>query len=53
MPLAKVGGITDRDVHLPHAPDAVIIAFNVLPDEKARQLARRLVAQLRCYDIIY
>lgn len=51
--LATVGGITEGDVHLAHASDAVIIGFNVVPDERARQLAERLGVQIRRYDIIY
>ena len=33
---ATVGGITEADVHLADASDAVIIGFTVVPDEKAR-----------------
>jgi len=51
--LASVGGITEGDVHLADASDAVIIGFNVVPDEKARELADRLGVQVRRYDIIY
>jgi translation initiation factor IF-2 len=50
---ATVGGISEADVHLAHASDAVIIGFNVVPDEKARVLAERLGVQIRRYDIIY
>ncbi len=50
---AMVGGITEADVHLAHASDAVIIGFNVVPDEGARSLADRVGVQVRRYDIIY
>ncbi len=50
---AMVGGITEADVHLAHASDAIIIGFNVVPDEGARGLADRLGVQVRRYDIIY
>jgi translation initiation factor IF-2 len=50
---ATVGGVTEADVHLADASDAVIIGFNVVPDEKARVLAERKGVQIRRYDIIY
>lgn len=50
---ATVGGVTEADVHLADASDAVIIAFNVVPDEGARQLAEQRGVQIRRYDIIY
>jgi translation initiation factor IF-2 len=50
---ATVGGISEADVHLADASDAVIIGFNVVPDEKARLLAERKGVQIRRYDIIY
>ena len=50
---ATVGGITEADVHLADASDAVIIGFNVVPDEKARILAESRGVQIRRYDIIY
>jgi len=50
---ATVGGITEADVHLADASDAVIIGFSVVPDEAARQLADALGVQIRRYDIIY
>jgi len=51
--MATVGGITEGDVHLADASDAVIIGFNVVPDEKARALAEQCGVQIRRYDIIY
>jgi translation initiation factor IF-2 len=50
---ATVGGITEADVHLADASDAVIIGFNVVPDEQARVLAEQRGVQIRRYDIIY
>ena len=50
---ATVGGVTEADVHLADASDAVIIGFNVVPDERARTLAEQLGVQVRRYDIIY
>lgn len=50
---ATVGGISEADVHLAHASDAVIIGFSVVPDEGARSLAEKLGVQIRRYDIIY
>jgi translation initiation factor IF-2 len=49
----SVGGITEADVTLAHASDAIIIGFNVVPDEKARSLAERTGVQIRRYDVIY
>ncbi len=50
---AMVGGVSEADVALADASDAVIIAFNVVPDERARSLAEDLGVQVRRYDIIY
>jgi translation initiation factor IF-2 len=50
---ATVGGISEADVHLADASDAIIIGFNVVPDEGARALAERTGVQVRRYDIIY
>jgi translation initiation factor IF-2 len=50
---ATVGGVSEADVHLADASDAVIIGFNVVPDEGARNLAERKGVQVRRYDIIY
>jgi translation initiation factor IF-2 len=50
---ATVGGITEADVHLADASEAVIIGFNVVPDEGARVLADQRGVQIRRYDIIY
>jgi len=50
---ATVGGITEADVHLADASDAIIIGFNVVPDENARTLAEARGVQVRRYEIIY
>jgi translation initiation factor IF-2 len=50
---ATVGGITEADVHLADASDAIIIGFNVVPDENARNLAEDRGVQIRRYEIIY
>ena len=50
---ATVGGVSEADVHLADASDAVIIGFTVVPDEGARVLADQLGVQIRRYDIIY
>jgi translation initiation factor IF-2 len=50
---ASVGGVSVGDVTLAHASDAVIISFNVVPDEAARVLADERQVEIRRYDIIY
>jgi translation initiation factor IF-2 len=50
---ATVGGISEADVYLADASDAIIVGFNVVPDENARVMAERKKIQIRRYDIIY
>ncbi|MFK7734642.1 MAG: translation initiation factor IF-2 [Pirellulaceae bacterium] len=50
---ASVGGITVADVTLASASEAVIVGFNVIPDEAARTLADDRKVEVRRYDIIY
>ena len=50
---ASVGGVTEADVHLADASDAIIVGFNVTPDEGARALAESKKIQIRRYDVIY
>ena len=49
----SVGGVTLADVTLASASDAVIAAFNVIPDEQARALADERDVEIRRYDVIY
>lgn len=49
----SVGGVTVGDVHLANASNAVIIGFNVIPDEAARSLAEEYQIEIRRYDVIY
>lgn len=49
----SVGGITVADVTLASASQAVIVGFNVIPDEAARGLADDRNVEIRRYDIIY
>jgi len=48
-----VGPITESDVLLASASDAVIIGFNVRPAGNARQLADKEEIDVRTYSIIY
>jgi translation initiation factor IF-2 len=48
-----VGAITENDVNLASASDAIIIGFNVRPEGKARELAEREGIDVRYYSIIY
>lgn len=48
-----VGAITESDVLLASASDAVIIGFNVRPAGNARQLADKEEIDIRTYSIIY
>jgi len=48
-----VGQITDSDVLLASASDAIIIGFNVRPSSSARHLAEQEQVQIKTYSIIY
>jgi translation initiation factor IF-2 len=48
-----VGAITENDVTLAKASDAVIIGFNVRPEGKSRELADRERVDVRYYSVIY
>ena len=48
-----VGGISESDVLLALASNAIIIGFHVRPNLKARQLAQQENLDIRLYNIIY
>lgn len=48
-----VGGITETDVMLASASNAIIIGFNVRPDANARKAADNQQIDLRLYRVIY
>ena len=47
------GGITESDVLLASASEAIVIGFNVGTEPSAERLAHRLGVQIRHYQIIY
>ena len=48
-----VGGITENDVNLASASNALVIGFNVRPSAEARTLAEREGVDIRTYRVIY
>lgn len=48
-----VGAVSESDVLLAAASNAIIIAFNVTPDGRARETAAREKVDIRQYNIIY
>jgi translation initiation factor IF-2 len=48
-----VGAITESDVLLAAASDAIIIGFQVSPDPRARELAAQEKVDIRRYEVIY
>ncbi|MDQ3974617.1 MAG: translation initiation factor IF-2, partial [Actinomycetota bacterium] len=48
-----VGAVTENDVSLAEASDAIIIAFNVRPEANARQAIEETGVDLRPYSVIY
>uniref|UniRef100_UPI002610656D translation initiation factor IF-2 n=1 Tax=Solidesulfovibrio sp. TaxID=2910990 RepID=UPI002610656D len=47
------GAITESDILLASASDAIIIGFNVRPTIKVKEMAERESVDIRFYDIIY
>jgi translation initiation factor IF-2 len=48
-----VGAITENDINLAKASEAVILGFNVRPEGNARELAEREHVDIRYYSVIY
>ncbi len=48
-----VGGISESDVLLASASDAIIVGFHVRPNLNARKLAESLKVDIRLYNVIY
>jgi translation initiation factor IF-2 len=48
-----VGGITESDINLAAASDAVVLGFNVRPVGEAAQVADREGVEIRTYSVIY
>jgi translation initiation factor IF-2 len=50
---SAAGGITEDDVSLAMASNAIVVGFNVRPDKQARELADREGVDIRLYRVIY
>ncbi|HEX4071230.1 MAG TPA: translation initiation factor IF-2 [Planctomycetaceae bacterium] len=48
-----VGGVNESDVALAEASGAIVIAFHVVPEERARAMAERDGVDIRRFEIIY
>ncbi|HWB21257.1 MAG TPA: translation initiation factor IF-2 [Gaiellaceae bacterium] len=48
-----VGGITENDINLAAASNAMVVGFNVRPSSEARALAERQGIEIRQYRVIY
>jgi translation initiation factor IF-2 len=51
--LAGVGAITPNDVNLASASNAVLIGFNIRPDETVKRLSENEQVDIRFYNVIY
>jgi translation initiation factor IF-2 len=50
---AAVGAVSEADVHLAKASQALIIGFHVVAEDRAQQLADQLGVEIRSYRVIY
>lgn len=48
-----IGGITESDIMLASAANAIVIGFNVRPEAKAKKLAEQEGVDIRFYKVIY
>ncbi len=51
--LSDIGMITETDVNLAKASNAVLVAFNVKPTKEAKKLAEQVKINISSYNIIY
>ncbi len=50
---SSVGAITESDIVLSHASNAIIIGFNIRPNNSIKDYAKEQGVEIRLYDIIY
>ena len=50
---SSVGGITESDIVLAKASNAIIVGFNVRPNKKIQDYAKHNGVEIRLYNIIY
>tara|TARA_Y100000031_G_scaffold45194_1_gene51700 strand:- start:3134 stop:5827 length:2694 start_codon:yes stop_codon:yes gene_type:complete len=51
--LCAVGNVTETDITLASASDAIIVGFNIQMDAKAREIRANEGVDVRLYDVIY
>ena len=51
--MSEIGMVTESDVSLAKASDAVLIAFNVKPNKEAKKLSEKEKVKISSYNIIY
>jgi translation initiation factor IF-2 len=50
---SAVGGITENDVLLASTSMAIIVGFNVRPEPKVREMAKKYTIDIKLYTVIY